>query len=137
MQNYAKVGGVLSIISGGIGIFSMLFLIALGVLFAFMPDIFNGNYYYDRGSPDTVFAIIGVVYAVIGFLGMLVSVLAIIGGAFAVKKKHWGLALAGSIAGTLTFFPCGIAAIIFTVMGKPEFGSMAPPPAAPPDKIVG
>jgi hypothetical protein len=48
-------------------------------------------------------------------------VLAIVGGAFALKKRHWPLALAGAIAGTITFFPCGIPAIIFVSLGKEEF----------------
>lgn len=134
MQNYAKVGGILSIISGGIGVFSMFFLIAFGALFAFMPGIFDGNNNFYGGSPDRVFAVIGAVYIALGVLGIAVGILAIVGGAFALKKKHWGLTLAGAIAGALTFFPSGIAAIIFTVLAKPEFQSVAP--SAPPQGTI-
>jgi hypothetical protein len=51
----------------------------------------------------------------------LIGALGIVGGVYAIKKKHWALALAGAIAGTVTFFPCGIPAIIFVSLGKEEF----------------
>ena len=68
-----------------------------------------------------------VFYAAIGLLFALVGVLGIVGGIFAIKKKRWGLALAGAIAGTVTFFPCGIPAIIFVTLGKPEFSAPETP----------
>jgi hypothetical protein len=40
---------------------------------------------------------------------------------FAIKRKYWGVALAGAIASIFTFFPCGIAAVVIISMAKPEF----------------
>ena len=53
------------------------------------------------------------------------AVLGIIGGVYALQRKYWGLALAGAIAGSISFFPCGIVAIIFTAMAKPEFDAIS------------
>jgi hypothetical protein len=126
MQNYAKVGGILSIVAGGLGCLSaiimVLFAIFIGVLS--WGNMFS-SHYYSNPAPDFTFGIIVIIYAILGIVGGLVSILAIIGGIYGIKKKHWGLALAGAIAGVLAFNPCGIVAVIFTALGKPEFS--APP----------
>jgi hypothetical protein len=120
-HNYAKVGGILSIVAGGLGCFSALMIILAAVL---LGVFYNGNmydfHYYDI-APDNLFIVMMVVYIIVGIIGVIISVLAIVGGVYGIKKKAWGLALAGSIAGVLTFFPCGIVAVIFTSLGKPEF----------------
>jgi hypothetical protein len=120
MQNYSKVGGILSIVAGGLGCLGSAGFVLLAILFSIFAtgDVYYHDYY---NSPDFTFNILGVVYAIIGVIGILVSVLAIVGGVYGLKKKHWGLALAGAIAGIFTFFPCGVVAVIFTAMGKPEF----------------
>ncbi len=128
-QNYAKVGGILSIVAGGLGCLSALVVIFIAVAVGFFSN--SEVYYNDRyASPDNFFIIMMVIYAVLGVIGILVSVLAIVGGVYGIKKKNWGLALAGSIAGVLAFFPCGVVAVIFTAMGKPEFETLPAPRAA-------
>jgi hypothetical protein len=62
-----------------------------------------------------------IIFWVIAVPKILISILAIIGGVYALKKKLWGLALAGSIAALLSSFILGIASIIFTIMGKEQF----------------
>ena len=58
----------------------------------------------------------------IGVPAIVFGIIAIVGGIYALRRKIWGLALAGSIcaligpAGIL-----GILAIIFVIMGKGEF----------------
>jgi hypothetical protein len=47
--------------------------------------------------------------------------LALIGGIYAVQRRKWGLALAGSVA---AFFPCGIfglVSVILLVLSRDEF----------------
>jgi hypothetical protein len=79
-------------------------------------------------QPREFFIIITVVYLIFGICSLLLGVLAIIGGIFALKRKRWGLALAGAIAGTVTFFPCGIPAIVLVSMAKQtEFSTPQPP----------
>ena len=140
MPNNAKVGGVLCIVAGSFGVLGMMFSLLMAAIFIFVPGTLdNSRYYYDY-SPDNMAVFVGIYFLILGVIWALAGALAITGGIFALRRKHWGLALAGSICATLTFFPCGIPAIIFTAMGKPEFqGGTAPPaaPAAPMQKIVG
>jgi len=49
------------------------------------------------------------------------AVIAIVGGAFAIRKRIWGLALAGSIFAVFCAWIFGIPAIVFTVVGKKHF----------------
>ena len=52
---------------------------------------------------------------------IIVGTLAIVGGICALRRKNWGLALAGSICALLAGLILGILAIIFVSMGKGEF----------------
>ncbi len=81
--------------------------------------------------------IIGIVIAVVGgigwFFGMpwfsaigapiiVLGIIAIVGGSCALRRKIWGLALAGSICALLgPWAILGILAIIFVSLGKGEF----------------
>jgi len=53
----------------------------------------------------------------------IVGIVAIVGGVFALRRRIWGLALAGSICASISLFTwyLGVAAIIFTVLAKKEF----------------
>ncbi len=129
MQKNAKVGGILSIMAGAFGVFWLLAVIFVMVVMVFA---FEDSYSYGYDSQDEVFVFVMVIYGIMGLLAAAVGVLAIVGGVFALRKKYWGWALAGAIAGALAFFPCGIPAIIFVGLGKPEFEAPGPPaPAAP------
>ena len=49
------------------------------------------------------------------------SVLAFVGGIYAIQRRKWGLALAGSVA---AFFPCGIfglMSVILLILSRDEF----------------
>ena len=130
MTNNARVGGILSIVAGGLGCLVAL----LGVFVAVVMGAMSGGRYYDSydySMPGNFFIIMAAVYGVCAFIGLIVSVLAIVGGISGIRRRVWGLALTGSIAAALAFFPCGIAAIIFTALAKPEFNTL-PPAAAPP-----
>ena len=59
---------------------------------------------------------------------VVLSIVAIIGGVFAIRKRVWGLALAGAICGFIVGLPLvapaillGIPAIIFVALGKRQF----------------
>jgi len=120
MQNNAKVGGILSIISGAFGVLWLLIAIVC-IVFLLAVSWESDIRYYNSDMPREFFTIMIVFYIILGVFYTLVGVLAIVGGVLALKKKHWGWALSGSIAGTLVFFPCGVPAIIFISMGKQEF----------------
>jgi len=55
------------------------------------------------------------------FISVIIAILCLIGGIFAVQRKRWGWALTGSIAAILSFFPLGIPAVIFTAQSRDEF----------------
>ncbi len=130
MQNNARIGGVLSIVAGALGFLGVLFIIFLILVMAFAFE--ESGSYYDSNPEDEVLVFVMVFYGIMGLLGAAVNILAIVGGILALRKRYWGWALAGSIAATLAFFPCGIPAIIFIAMGKPEFETLGQPvPAAP------
>jgi hypothetical protein len=82
-----------SVVSGGWGIPGM------GAIPAFVPNIVLGS---------------GIFYLIAG-------VMALIGGIFAVQRKQWGWALAGSIAAIFSLIILGIPAVILVAISKNEF----------------
>jgi hypothetical protein len=133
MQNNAKIGGILSIVSWAWGILWGILMIVVVSILAVIP--FRT---LEPAPPREFFAIFAVLYGIFGGIFMLIGVLAIVGGIYALKKRIWGLALAGSIGAVIAFFPCGIPAIIFVAMGKPEFAGQGPPaPLSTPPQQAG
>jgi hypothetical protein len=67
--------------------------------------------------------------ALIGAPMIILSLVAIVGGVFAIRKRAWGFALAAAICGFIVGLPSfiapaillGIPAIIFTALGKGQF----------------
>lgn len=100
------VAGILDIIAGSWGVILALIFIFIGGVLRFVPDI-----------PPYLFPI----FTALSLPFAIVGILAIVGGIYALKRKIWGLALAGSIA---AFFPAwilGLTAIVLTALSKNEF----------------
>jgi len=95
--------GILCIIAGVIGVIT-------GIVFAIIGGIGFG------------FFGMGWVSVIMGGPSIILGIIAIVGGSYALKRKIWGLALAGSIC---AFFGpwglLGLLAIIFVSLGKGEF----------------
>ncbi len=104
------VAGVFSIVAGiiGLGLVALLLFSVRGALS--IEDI--------CGTGAFVLIILPSFLAVFLFI---CSVISIIGGIYALKRKTWGLALVGSIAAILVLFPMGILAVIFIALSKKEF----------------
>jgi hypothetical protein len=120
MHNDSKIGGILSIVSGAFGILYMLLIIFVLIMLYYMST----NTRFSRGYSDLPPEFMNIMYVVYGAMGIfmaLLGVLAIIGGIYSLKRKYWGWALAGAIASSITFFPCGIAALIFIAKGQADF----------------
>jgi hypothetical protein len=100
--------GILSIVCGAWGLIVGLVIALLGGSVAWMAGV---PFFVPR-----LLAVIGVPMIVLG-------VVAIIGGIYAVKRRLWGLALAGAICALLVPppFVLGVLAIIFVILGKDEF----------------
>ena len=132
MNKAAPVGGILSIISGGFGI---LFGAGVSVFSIFMNVMFRATAPYGSpGFPPEMMTWMMIIYLVMGIGLALIGALALVGGIYCLKRKIFGLALAGAIGGAITFFPTGIIAVIYTTMAQPEFQgpkimNPTPPPA--------
>jgi hypothetical protein len=83
-------------------------------------------------------SVLGVIILVVGSLtvpalGFLVvllgvplvagAVLALVGGIYAVQRKMWGWALAGSIATALISNVLGVVSVVLVAVSKPEFAN--------------
>jgi len=111
------VAGILNIVSGAVGLIAVSGLI--------IAIIITGGFYLPGTEeiPEFVpFLLIGLAVPL-----AILSILSLLGGIYAVQRKIWGLALAGSIAAVfasiplLGGLPVGITAIILTALSKNEF----------------
>jgi hypothetical protein len=94
--------GILAIIAGALHVILGIILAAIGGFTFFLP----------------VTALFGIPFLILG-------IIAIVGGVYALRREAWGLALAGAIC---AFIPViapwnilGLLAIIFVSLGKGEF----------------
>ena len=116
------VAGILDIVGGASGLIGSV-VATLGIMFFIpfsisvgpdpIPDIPN----WMIPSVLSFILIIGLVLIII------IGILSIVGGIYAIQRKKWGLALTGSIAAIFGSFIIGILATIFTVIAKDEFKS--------------
>ena len=107
------IAGVLEMIGGGIAVAIIMRDVALGPLVPFLPVPF---------LPGRE---IWIVYLQNRFVNLLViamvlGVIAIIGGISALRRRSYGLSLAGAIC-ALPSTLLGILAVIFVALGKREF----------------
>lgn len=98
----STASGVINIVDGCL----MVLLTPIYISAALSPDEFEGSS-WGYWLVVTVLAVFGI--------------LAIVGGICALRRKGWGWALAGAIAGIIPFFPLGIASIVFLTMSRDEF----------------
>jgi len=100
--------GILCIIAGNIGII-------LGILFTLTFLVLLGDPAVE-GEKSIDARLIG-----LGIVGIIAIIISIVGGIYALRRRVWGLALAGSICALVGFVIPGILAIIFIILGKREF----------------
>jgi len=100
------IGGIFNIVVGSL-ILVILFLFVIGSIITRLAESgifdFNLSLVFMAGP------------------AIIIGALAIIGGVFAVQKRKWRWALAGSIAAALVPIPLGIAAIILLSLSRNEF----------------
>jgi len=119
-----KAGGTWMPLAAGIldlvaGVPALFFGIVLAVGLGMLGGLIGGL----GGVPG-----VGTIMAAIGVPLIIFAIIAIVGGVFAIRRRIWWLALAGSISVFLAGLPLilpaiflGIPAIVFTVMGKKHF----------------
>jgi hypothetical protein len=100
--------GILGIIAGVVGVIFGIVLAVLGTTGGGILAIF--------GLPA-----LGGLIAGATAIPLILGIVAIVGSIYALMRRHWGLALAGSICSIFCVWFLGIPAIIFVIMGKGEF----------------
>jgi hypothetical protein len=114
-----SAGGILSIIAGAFEVIGgglMAALMTLGLPFwhpalPFAPGFWGS---FGIAAIPTWVMIIGIVLLVLG-------IVAIVGGISAVRRKSFGLSLAGAICAFLPFNILGLLAVIFVSVARREF----------------
>ncbi|MFC1995402.1 hypothetical protein ACFLVM_00795 [Chloroflexota bacterium] len=104
--------GILNIIAGALGILG-----AISMFIAF--SIVSGGCGIPGMGAIPVF-VPGIVLGTAIPL-LLIGILALVGGIFAIQRKRWGWVLAGSIASIFIVFLLGVPAVILTGISKNEF----------------
>ena len=107
-------GGVLTIVNGALGCMGGILFVALGGV-GFVGDT----------DEDVA---VGTVFTVIGVFLLLLGVVAILGGAFATRKRHFGFAIVGAVCGLLSGWsvyciglPLGVTGIVLIAISKDKF----------------
>jgi hypothetical protein len=99
--------GILAIIAGIIGVILGLVLAVVGGILGTIVGVVVP---FIGGAVGGLFAI-----------PLILGIVAIIGGVYALKRRSWGFALAGSICAFFCVWFLAIPAIIFVILGKGEF----------------
>lgn len=105
-------GGVLAIISGALGIIAGLVLVALAA---------SGLEVEVVRDTVTETWVLGAAWIPPGIVGIILGVLAIIGGSRAFARRGFGWAITGGICALLCGGLLGLLALIFIAVSKAEF----------------
>ncbi|MDD4874141.1 MAG: hypothetical protein PHE15_04120 [Dehalococcoidales bacterium] len=109
-------GGILNIASGLIGLIATAFLVAFSVTLgaSIAREVLSSLGFLQIGIPITIIWLFAIPM-------LIISVVSIIGGVYAVNKRNWGLALAGAMCSIVPSQVIGVIAVIFIVISKKEF----------------
>ena len=122
------VGAIPQIISGGAFIAASLlqyrhyYKLIDTFFLPFFPDLWQ--FYIMLGHGSTIGNGIQTRshWPILGGCLLVVGIVAVIGGISAIRRKRFGLSLAGAICALLSVYE-GILAVIFISLGKKEFGA--------------
>ena len=108
--------GIMSIVSGAMGFIAIAFLMTFAAIFGpdIARDVLHSIGYWQAGIPLTIIGLVS-------FIILLLSLTSIVGGICAIRRKSWGLALAGAICAIFPAQVLGIIAVIFVAISKKEF----------------
>jgi hypothetical protein len=104
--------GILDIIAGSFGLIGGVILLILGAV---------GSSVMPYLVPQVPTAVAVAIFTSIAVPLIIIAILAIIGGIYALRRKVWGLALAGSIAAFFPSWILGLTSVVLTALSKKEF----------------
>jgi hypothetical protein len=110
--------GIINIIVGILNLFGMFAVIVI------MVAIGGGILAISRIAevmPLWMSGILQGVMVITALLLALFSALPLIGGIYAMQRKNWGLALAGSIVAILSSLPLGMVSTVLVSLSRREF----------------
>jgi len=111
--------GVLNIITGGLQAIVALGLI-VGIILIGSLDMSG---FIDPADLPFVIPVLQLVLGIGVVFTIVSAVIPIIGGVFALQRRKWGWALAGSIIAIFANLILGVLATIFVSLSKDEFES--------------
>lgn len=109
------VAGVLDLIVG------VMALIGSGVFAVIAVIISRTIAVSGQSEAEVLSALPLAVILPLALLGLVLAVIAIVGGVAALRRRRYGLAVAGAIAALVAFFPLGVPALILTVLAAKAF----------------
>ena len=116
------VAGILNIVAGVPGLLGAIGVI-IGII-VFVPvggAPFLADMWRDLGDLGIGPNLLIIILVIAAIFSAILGILPLIGGIYALQRKKWGLALAGSIVAIFGASVMGILATIFIVMAKDEF----------------
>jgi hypothetical protein len=113
-------GGILSIIAGAFevigGVIMVVLTIRAEILLRLPIMPFHPGGWFEHYIPVTPFWLI-----IVGMPLLVLGIIAIVGGVSALRRKNFGLSLAGAICALIPLNLLGLLAVIFVSLGKREF----------------
>jgi len=118
----ASAGGILSIVTGAFEVIAGGLIAALATFKIPSLLLWQPEFPFAPGSWD-IFDIAGIPkwILIVGIVLVILGVVAIVGGVCAVRRKSFGLSLAGAICAFLPFNLLGLLALIFVSVARREF----------------
>ena len=113
-----RLAGILNIISGSLRSFSVIGLVIV------ITVVDTSKFLMAIIPPEDLPFVAPMVNTILILLlvaSVMETVFPIIGGVFALQRRKWGWALAGSIVAIFGMLPLGVASTILVAMAKDEF----------------
>jgi hypothetical protein len=134
-KSYPLIAGILLIISSALAFLTGIVLIFYGLMISGMSNLITSNESY---MPSTIpgynasdlglsFDFMQTFFYICAIVIIVLALFALLGGIMSIRKKMWGLALAGSILGLFTIGPLflssilALIALIFIVISRDQF----------------
>jgi len=115
-----RAAGLLNIVSGGTHFLGGIFILIFGWL---GDGVFNILWYGMVGTPLTPITqpVAQELQFIFTIPVIIISIIAVISGIFALKRQNWIVVLIGSCCAFLITWFLGLPAVLFTVLSKNKF----------------